>query len=500
WYNGYLSLKDDEAMMYDLKQLEFPMSEVISKCQNTRDTCGCSSVELMDIDFDIHYERVTLPAYFSIHSKGESPSNPCGDFVSDVGFQQYMAFKYAIDKINNELHLLPNISLGMMAFDTCSNPDYGRQVFQAFDRNLLLMNKPPELPILTYVFAFLGDTRSDVSASLSKANQKGYNLVQISPSSTSDDLSNRASHPLFLRTIPSDRSIVEATVEVIKELGWTYVSTIYHNTTENMIAIEWLQKSLEFEGICLAKVTVVDDTNQDYQIHVDALNKAEGARGVIVFLEPHQFRLLLDAVNSKQILGRFVWISTLDETVFKTVTAGLETVSRGAINVVPDWGYDPDFDKFFMNLKPNSDPNNPWLTEFWEHHFQCNLGHRGKFNQACNGLESLTDSNFKQNEYVANTINAVFAFAKGITAMLQEECGSTKLPHCSAIQPNDTAMPYEYIHRATFKSVNGKRFRFTWNGDGLGEYKILNYQPDNSDQMKQVIIDVLSFDLINALI
>lgn len=53
---------------------------------------------------------------------------------------------------------------------------------------------------------------------------------QVSFFSTSPELSNKARFEYFTRTIPSDLHQVRAMVEIVKKLGWRYVSIIYEES------------------------------------------------------------------------------------------------------------------------------------------------------------------------------------------------------------------------------------------------------------------------------
>lgn len=48
--------------------------------------------------------------------------------------------------------------------------------------------------------------------------------------STSPELSNKQRFEYFSRTIPSDHHQVKAMVEIVKRLGWSYVSIIYEES------------------------------------------------------------------------------------------------------------------------------------------------------------------------------------------------------------------------------------------------------------------------------
>lgn len=56
-------------------------------------------------------------------------------------------------------------------------------------------------------------------------------LPQVSFFSTSPELSNKARFEYFTRTIPSDLHQVKAMVEIVKRLGWSYLSIIYEESS-----------------------------------------------------------------------------------------------------------------------------------------------------------------------------------------------------------------------------------------------------------------------------
>lgn len=61
-------------------------------------------------------------------------------------------------------------------------------------------------------------------------NVDSFLLRQVSFFSTSPELSNKARFEYFTRTIPSDLHQVRAMVEIVKKLGWRYVSIIYEES------------------------------------------------------------------------------------------------------------------------------------------------------------------------------------------------------------------------------------------------------------------------------
>lgn len=78
--------------------------------------------------------------------------------------------------------------------------------------------------------------------------------VQVSFFSTSPELSNKQRFEYFTRTIPSDHHQVKAMVEIVRRMGWSYISIIYEESNYGikvgyacimlyllMLHIEWNQ-------------------------------------------------------------------------------------------------------------------------------------------------------------------------------------------------------------------------------------------------------------------
>ena len=62
---------------------------------------------------------ITLGGLFPVHSKGAAGVT-CGGVKKEQGIHRLEAMMYALDQINNDPDLLPNITLGARILDTCS--------------------------------------------------------------------------------------------------------------------------------------------------------------------------------------------------------------------------------------------------------------------------------------------------------------------------------------------------------------------------------------------
>lgn len=77
--------------------------------------------------------------YFSNESQLNWISYPCGAIKEEKGIQRLEAMLYAIDQINKDDKLLPNITLGTVVIDSCSSDTYALEQSMEFVR--YYMNK-----------------------------------------------------------------------------------------------------------------------------------------------------------------------------------------------------------------------------------------------------------------------------------------------------------------------------------------------------------------------
>ncbi|XP_069074740.1 vomeronasal type-2 receptor 26-like [Pleurodeles waltl] len=112
---------------------------------------------------------------------------------------------FAIDEINREQTILPNLTLGIQIYDTCSSDKKAiegtRQMLTGEGRPTLNYRCKSPSPLT----AIIGESSSTISMSIARLLGL-YRCPQISYDSTSPLLNNKNEFPSFFRTIPSDDS------------------------------------------------------------------------------------------------------------------------------------------------------------------------------------------------------------------------------------------------------------------------------------------------------
>lgn len=114
---------------------------------------------------------ITLGGLFPVHSRGPA-GVPCGEVKREKGIHRLEAMLYALDQINSDPDLLPNITLGARILDTCSRDTYALEQSLTFVQALIQKDnsdvrcsngEPPIIPKPERVVGVIGASGSSVS-------------------------------------------------------------------------------------------------------------------------------------------------------------------------------------------------------------------------------------------------------------------------------------------------------------------------------------------------
>lgn len=81
---------------------------------------------------------IILGGIFPMHEQVSGRNYfPCGAVKEEKGVQRLEAMLYAIDKINADPNLLPNVTLGALIIDSCSSDTYALEQSMEFVRSYM---------------------------------------------------------------------------------------------------------------------------------------------------------------------------------------------------------------------------------------------------------------------------------------------------------------------------------------------------------------------------
>uniref|UniRef100_A0A8C8DVG6 Olfactory receptor C family, q9 n=1 Tax=Oryzias sinensis TaxID=183150 RepID=A0A8C8DVG6_9TELE len=410
--------------------------------------------------FEVHYTSVLPERAFT-----SEPQHPfCATSVNlfdTLGFRHAMTMAFAIDEINKNRNLLPNMTLGYRIYDNCGALVVGfsgaLSLASGTDEQFQLLENCSGTPP---VLGIVGDHYSTFSI--------------VSYFATCSCLSDRQRFPTFFRTIPSDAFQVRAMVQILKHFGWTWVGLLVSDDDYGLHVAQSFQTDLARSGVgCLAYLKVLPwDSDQSELIQIVHLIKASTARVVIVFAHEIHMIQLMEEVVRQNVTGR-QWIASETWTTAVVLQVPhLMPYLSGTLGIAIRRGEIPGLRDFLSQIKPvkNSSGNDLVRTDF------------------------LDLSNLRP-EY--NVYKAVYSLAYALHDMLK--CQSERGPFSCATLP--TLEPWQlahYLQKVNFTTPFGDQVSFDKNGDALPIYDVMNWLwlPDgrtkvqNVGEVKRFMIDI----------
>ncbi|KAG7258805.1 hypothetical protein CRUP_017047 [Coryphaenoides rupestris] len=403
---------------------------------------------------------ITLGGLFPVHSRGPA-GVPCGEIKKEKGIHRMEAMLYALDQINSDPELLPNITLGARILDTCARDTYALEQSLTFVQALIQKDnsdvrcsngEPPIIPKPERVVGVIGASGSSVSIMVANVLRL-FAIPQISYASTAPELSDNSRYEFFSRVVPPDSYQAQAMVDIVKAMGWNY-----------SIKIPREPKRGEFDKL------------------IKRLMETSNARGVIIFANEDDIKRVLEASKKANLTGHFVFVGSDSWGAKSSPILGLEEVAEGAVTILPKRDSIDGFDQYFTTRSLENNRRNIWFAEFWEDDFKCKLTRPGvKYEAArrCTGEERISrESHYEQEGKVQFVIDAVYAMAHAIHSMHVDLCpGSMGI--CEKMDPVEGRMLLQYIRSVNFNGSAGTGVMFNENGDAPGRYDIFQYQISN---------------------
>uniref|UniRef100_A0A8C5QHS2 G-protein coupled receptors family 3 profile domain-containing protein n=1 Tax=Leptobrachium leishanense TaxID=445787 RepID=A0A8C5QHS2_9ANUR len=422
-------------------------------------------------------------------------------------FQLFQAVRFAVDEINKDAEILPNITLGFRAYDSCALLQYDLegvlQFLTGLDRHIPNYRCSSGVPLSSII----GSTFSAHSVIL--AYVLGiYKFPQISHHSTTAILSDHIRFPSFLRTVPSDIYQSKGLADLVVHFRWTWVGLVATDNDYGQLGIQLLQKEIVKAGVCVAFneniLTSYPDRNAP---HIVKIIKTSTAKVVVLYapsadIVPIVKEMVKQNVTGKVLVANTGWAATTILSV-NMFSAAL----TGTIGLAIQSGTIPGLKQFLNTINPSMSLGRDWTKTFWELAFNCRFisdkNETGSLDtnvKECTGSENLESLQNAYNDVsrlrpTYTVYTAVLVVAKALKDM--NNCKNGEGPFskrlCADIKDFQSWQLLYYIKKVRFRLNNGKEVYFDKNGDPPAVYDIVNRQLSPSGDMRHVKVG--SYDL-----
>ncbi|XP_067897687.1 extracellular calcium-sensing receptor-like [Heterodontus francisci] len=397
---------------------------------------------------------------------------------------------FAIEEINRNPALLPNISLGYRIYDDCSSPTIATKAALTLinGKKQSLDEKCGRSRIIS---ALIGGGSSSESIAVTRLISP-FRIPLVSYFSTCACLSNKEEYPTFYRTIPSDYHQSKFLAQIVKKFGWTWIGTIRINNDYGNFGMQAFRETVEKMGVCIAFSESFYRTDpREKIIKIVEVIKKSSTKVIVAFSATREMRilmkeLLLQNVTDIQWIGSEAWVTSdflAPEENNKVLVGTIGSAIR-RLDI-------PGLRDFLLKVNPFLLPDNVLVEEFWETAFRCTLKSGNATSQAnslaemgrCTGkeyLEELKNAYFdlQIDGSTYNVYKAVYTLAHAFHNMFSCENGkgpfvNNTCAHVSSFEPWQVS---HYMQSVNFRTKSGDNVYFDENGDPVGIYDLVNWQ------------------------
>ncbi|KAM9329447.1 vomeronasal type-2 receptor 26-like [Gastrophryne carolinensis] len=446
-------------------------------------------------------------------------------YLKAVCLEYIWTFIYAIEEINKNPNILPNVTLGYHVHDSC------KSVNKAIRSVLQILSGPRDIvpnyfcdghgydhPNFAQLWFYCYKIRQ-LWKCKKKAHKKGnnqFNLkkkrkalskeIKISYGATDPIFSNKQMFPSFFRTLPSDQIQFLAVVLLLKHFNWTWVGVIVTDDYASEIqSQEFLKLATQYD-ICIEFVIYISsDVYRDGKVVIQpkSINIFNRSTSKIVVVNTisistlHTIEKRLSAHSEKTFILPTGPLSHIELALEKKSFHGSLTFSPIMIEI-------PHLRQFMDNISLDSHPNDYFLEHLSARYMGCLtsnhvlnsiLQHLKRYKlRQCSNTTHLTNLSSYLN--FRNLFGTAYHVYKAVYAMAHT-LHKMQL-YMSSIHRNNTLRHQKHIYkyflrRVQFEDPAGRREYFQEKGDMASDYGIYNFAFIN-----QTIYWVTQFGLFNT--
>ncbi|KAG2462629.1 CASR protein, partial [Polypterus senegalus] len=412
-------------------------------------------------------------------------------------YQSVKTMIFAIEEINNNSKLLPNISLGYKIYDACSSVQLSiKKTLAALNdpRSRTFSNLPcsrAPAPVLA-VIGMSSTTYTQAVASVTNA----FQIPQVNYFSACACLSDRTKYSTLFRTVPSDYYQSRALAQLVKHFGWNWVGTVRTDNDYGNDGIASFAQAAQEEGICIEYSAVISTvmTRQKY-IKVIRLIKESSAKVVVAYLNAVAMKTFIEELALENATG-IQWVGPLS-WITKRLPAKEEyyKIMGGTIGMALPNAVIPGLRDYLLNIHPFWNLEDSYLKELWEVIFNCSLNSKDVTKSKCTGAENLRDIKTEYNDEgefrvpscvykalyaVAHALHNVYNCKDGQGPFINKTCADKM-----RVEPWQVL---HYLKNVNFTTVYGDNVYFDAYGDPEPKYEVVNWQLGEERLIKFVTV------------
>ncbi|XP_044531067.1 vomeronasal type-2 receptor 26-like [Gracilinanus agilis] len=329
--------------------------------------------------YAVKVNNVTGSAIFT-----SQPNKDCRSYQwLHKNFQQAMTMRFAMQEINRDPVLLPNISLGFQVYNAYHSDE------RTLESSLQWLTGESQL-VPNYScrkqeksVAVIGGATSALSVQMGTLLEL-YNFPQISFGPFDPILTDKVQFPSLYQMSPKDISLHQGVVRLLAYFKWTWVGLV---TTDDLRGEEFLCEmtgKMEKYDICAAfteKIPVSERRHEESK--VDFMPRIMESSAKVVVIHGDTDSLMVLRYSQVPLFPYKIWITTSHWDITMRPCYVDNYNFYGSLTFTYLTNEVPGFKSFLRTVSPNKDPKDIVLKDFWLSAFQCQGEHKSLELEQC---------------------------------------------------------------------------------------------------------------------
>nr|XP_033818259.1 vomeronasal type-2 receptor 26-like [Geotrypetes seraphini] len=403
----------------------------------------------------------------------------------------FLAFVFAVEEINNNSELLPNITLGLHIKDSFT---YTRKIIES-----ALQILAGQSTIVNFKCNSFRTVAAIIEGFTNEETYAFYNMFQIyhypqvSYISQNLYMSDPFKYPYFYRTVPNELFLCAAIGKLLKYFGWKWVNILSTDDESSVRAIEIMKEGIERNGGCIALHQSCTHQSICSVLELQKFFRAikqSSAVNIFYFNKNAAFSLN-DLWNLQANVKRGQVFITITQVEKKDINLKHFNISNKFFIFKPYKKAMPHFYKFIREMIPVRLASDVNSKHWWK--VLCDSRCPKKIRRDCNstlkkGIVAHCLGTFYGSSY--SVYNAVYAVAHALHNMIMSGSrnGTTWTRENMDVLDSLPWKLHRYLRNLHFKNGLGKEMYLDENGELAIGYDILNlnFLPNTTLEYKVV--------------
>ncbi|XP_073403135.1 extracellular calcium-sensing receptor-like isoform X2 [Dendrobates tinctorius] len=439
---------------------------------------------LIGVILPIHFDKEFPDIDFTMRP----PQGDCIMFSFEV-LQQFQALRFAVEEINRNPSLLPNITLGFQVYDSCAAMRHELDGTQ-----MLLTGQERGIPNYSChegpsIAAIIGHSISPYSILM--AHMLGlYRYPQISHYSTSALLSDRSQFPSFFRTVPNDDFQSKGLAQLVIHFNWTWVGLVALSEDYGQQGIQVIKQELLKAGACLAFTEYILNSRLDKNApYLTKVIRDSSAKVIVIFSTDVEMVPLLNELVKKNVIGKIFVASEAWSTSVLLSDSKYSSVLSDSIGFSFHSSVIPNFQQYLNSIHPLQGPEGTWVydCELLNQEMKTELlnmcAEKEDLKSIYNSFSDVSSLRGAHNLYaaiyvIAEALHDFHTYHKTIRSLNDKGFGQFE-----DLKPWQLS---HYIQAVRVRLTSGSEIFFDKNGDPPAAYDIVYWRADETGNVQHI--------------